>query len=206
MIKFHDAARDHGLASGLRALYVEWAGTGVPTGAAGHAVVPADPAYLGLHPLLTVPLGDDALVAVRPGEAGSDADPDWLTGVSWIRLGNSRWLLRHVTAHLTSRRIGTEVLLHQQLVKGMVADALIEQLEAEALLDGAHTATAAVAAQANARVLTADRVLLRLLGASGFVAGPASHSAWASELLANVYVGACATLADPSQEASNDRA
>jgi hypothetical protein len=183
----HDLARDEGLIAGLRALAEELAPGGVPFGPSGHAVLPTDAATAGpARRLLTVTIGADAVLAVK-ARAFEPAPAAWLLGLSWLRLGTSRWLLRQGTEHVTSRTVGTESLIQQQMIKGMIADALTEQLEAEALLDG--RTDPAVLIEANARIQTADRMLLRLLGASGFQAGLPSHTCWVSELLADAYVG-----------------
>lgn len=183
----HDIARDEGLITGLRALTEELAPDGVPFGPAGHAVVPSGAsAAAPARRLLTITIEADAVNAVQ----ATTYDPtpaDWLLGVSWLRLGASRQLLRQATDHVTERTVGTERLIQQQMIKGMIAEALTEQLTAEALLDGGTDP--AVLVEANARIQTADRMLLRLLGASGFQSGLPSHTCWVSELLADAYIG-----------------
>jgi hypothetical protein len=183
----HDLARDDGLIVGLRALTEELAPDGVPFGPAGHAVVPSGATAAGrARRLLTITIDADAVHAMKA--TVFDPTPEaWLIGVSWLRLGASRQLLRQATAHVTERTVGTERLIQQQMIKGMIAEALTEQLEAEALLDG--RTDPAVLIEANARIQTADRMLLRLLGASGFQAGLPSHTCWVSELLADAYIG-----------------
>jgi hypothetical protein len=183
----HDLTRDEGLIVGLRALTVELAPCGVPFGSGGHAVLPTDAvtARPGRR-LLTVSIGTDAVHAVKAA-VFEPAPTAWLVGISWLRLGASRWLLRQGTEHVTDRTVGTERLIQQQMIKGMIAEALTEQLEAESLLDG--RTDPAVLIDANARIQLADRMLLRLLGASGFQAGLPSHTCWVSELLADAYIG-----------------
>ncbi len=188
----HDVARTDGLTAGLRALAEQWAPDGVPFGPAGHAILPADLAPAGpAQRLRTITIGADTVHTVKadPVRGGPFrcASTAWLLGVSWLRLGASRWLLRHATDHVSGRTVGTESLLQQQMVKGMIAEALTEQLEAEALLDG--RTDPAVLIEANTRIQVADRMLLRLLGASGFAAGQPSHTCWVSELLADAYIG-----------------
>jgi hypothetical protein len=183
----HDVARDEGVIAGLRALTEELAPDGVPFGPAGHAVVPSGAATVGhARRLLTIAIDADAVHAMRA--TVFDRTPEtWLLGVSWLRLGASRQLLRYATDHVTERTVGTERLIQLQMVKGMIAEALTEQLEAEALLDG--RTDPAVLIEANARIQAADRMLLRLLGASGFQTGLPSHTCWVSELLADAYIG-----------------
>lgn len=203
-LELHDLARDTGLATGLRALQEAIAPAGVPYGPAGHVVLlagtPCADAGQRCQPEQTgaITLGADVLLIGRrpPGEAVSDEAatrlPDrrsWAIGISWVRLGTSRWLLRHCVAHARDRQVGDGSLLQQQLVIGAVADALIEQLEAQSLLAGGADPDATLLAEVNAAIVTADRLALGLLGASGFQECLPSLTAWASELLADAYIG-----------------
>jgi hypothetical protein len=184
----HDLARDRGLIAGLRALADDLAPCGVPFGPSGHAVLPTDAVTAGpARRLLTITIGADAVHAMKAAAMFEPTPVAWLLGVSWLRLGASRLLLRQATDHVTNRSVGSERLIQQQMIKGMIAEALTEQLEAEALLDG--RTDPAVLIDANARIQNADRMLLRLLGASGFQAGLPSHTCWVSELLADAYIG-----------------
>lgn len=191
--RFHDLAQESGLAAGLRALAEQFSHDTTTFGPSGHALVLADPATAAATAaalLFTVELGADAVMALRlPRGTGTECSPQWAAGICWVRLGASRWLLRHCVAHARMRRIGQDSLLQQQIAQATVAEALTEQLEAEALLDGGGIPGAAVLAQAHARIQAADRIALPLLGASGFQAGLPSHTAWVSELLADVYPG-----------------
>ena len=183
----HAVARDAGLLTGLRALVAALAPDGVPFGPAGHAVLPAGADTVAPARLLrTITIDGGELHAVAASLV-EPAPAAWSVGVSWLRLGASRWLLRQATEHVAGRTVGTEQLIAQQMVKGMIAEALTEQLEAEALLDGATDH--AVLIDANARIQAADRTLMRLFGASGFRTGPASATCWVSELLADAYIG-----------------
>lgn len=185
--RIHDLARDHGLIAGLRALAEHLAPDGVPFGPAGHAVLPAHTEAAGpARRLLTVTIDTDAVHAVRAATP-EPAPAVWAVGVSWLRLGASRWLLRLATDHVHTRTVGGAPLVQQQMIKGMIADALTEQLTAEGLLDG--RTDPAILTGANAAIQAADRILLRLLGASGFQAGLPSHTCWVSELLADAYIG-----------------
>ncbi len=194
----YEIARDDGMVAALRALGQEMTPGVLPFGPGGHAVVPADWPTASLQSanppelMFSVPLGEDQIAVVRRRAAPSDTEdmcPAFTAGICWVRLGVSRWLLAHAVAHAQRRKVGDESLLAQQMVKAMVADALTVQLEAEALLDGDAAPSPAILAGASARILEADRIALRLLGASGFTAGVASHTAWVSELLADAYLG-----------------
>jgi hypothetical protein len=202
----YEIARHDGVAAALRALGEDMTPGALPFGPGGHAVVPAgwpagDPQSASPPELMfTIALGEDRIAVVRrqaapAGPAGErhahpeGTCPRFTAGICWLRLGTSRWLLAHAVSHAQQRKVGEEPLLGQQLVKAMVADTLTAQLQAQALLDGDAAPSAAVLAQASALILAADRIALRVLGASGFTAGLASHTAWVSELLADAYLG-----------------
>lgn len=194
----YEIARDDGVVAALRALGEELTPDTLPFGPGGHAVMPAgwptdgprsaNPCEL----MFSVALDEDRVAVVRRRGSPSDPDdtcPGFAAGICWVRLGASRWLLAHAVANARRRKVGDEILLRQQMVMAMVADALSVQLEAEALLDGDAAPGPAILAEASARILAADRIALRLLGAGGFTAGLASHTAWVSELLADAYLG-----------------
>jgi hypothetical protein len=194
----YEIARDDGVVAALRSLGEEMTPGVLPFGPGGHAVVPAD--WLTAGPrsanppelMFSVALDDDHVAVMRRRGSPNDPDgtsPGFTAGICWLRLGASRWLLTHAVANAQRRKVGDESLLRQQMVMAMVADALSVQLEAEALLDGDAAPGPAVLAEASARILAADRIALRLLGAGGFTAGVASHTAWVSELLADAYLG-----------------
>jgi hypothetical protein len=65
-----------------------------------------------------------------------------------------------------------------------VADVLIEQLEVHAALTGMD---APGLAHLHQQITVADRALLRLLGAAGFLADGAGETAYRSEVLAEAY-------------------
>jgi hypothetical protein len=164
--------------------------SGLPYGAGGHAVVPnallagrSDPGETVR--VLRVGAGD--WVALRhPARPG--ASDDWRLGLVWLRLGNSRWLLEQCLGYLSGRSAGDVPLVHQQLVRGHLADVATDQMIVHTLLAGAGPADIAAAVDDLHDYLTrADRTLLRLLGASGFLSDGPGQSALLSELLADVY-------------------
>lgn len=202
-------AREEGLAPALALLCHEALPGMVPCGPGGHAVVPTEVAASasrvwqggrvsdraeGEEEVLstTTPLGG-ALVALRhrPGgrtEVAGRRDV-WETGLVWLRLGLSESLLDTCVRHLDGRACGDSTVLRQQLVKGEVADVLIEQLEVHAVLTGvdAQDLDSVRLAHLRDQITVADRALLRLLGASGFLAGGAGEVAYLSEVLAEAY-------------------
>ncbi|MET7699167.1 hypothetical protein [Streptomyces sp. NPDC005485] len=152
------------------------------------------------------------LAVLRPGEGDADAvagsvspsaSRDWSTGLAWLRLGVSERLRDASIAYLALRQVEGTSLLMQQMVKGALADVLIEHLEIEGFLDDLADGIDRVAVplgprppidereltRLQAQITRADRTLLRLLGAHGFTAEGPGMTAHASELLADVYCG-----------------
>lgn len=148
------------------------------------------------------------LAVLRPGEGDADfgAGPvsqDWGTGLAWLRLGVSERLRDASIAYLAARQVEGTSLLMQQMVKGALADVLIDHLEIEGYLDDLADGVDRVAVplgphppmdehelvRLQAQITRADRALLRLLGAHGFTAEGPGMTAYASELLADAYCG-----------------
>ncbi|WP_053716695.1 hypothetical protein [Saccharothrix sp. NRRL B-16348] len=122
-------------------------------------------------------------------------------GLVWLRLGLSEALRETCMRYLNGRRTGNTTLLQQQMVKSTVADGLIEHLEVRAVLTGvdAGELPGVILAHLHARITAADRWLVNLLGASGYLVGGPGQVAHLSELLAEAYVPAPTT--DPAWDA-----
>jgi alkylation response protein AidB-like acyl-CoA dehydrogenase len=129
---------------------------------------------------------------LRPAGAGWDllraagADnrpPGWVAALGRLRLGLSEWLLDQAIAHLRDRATGGAPLIQQQLVRGNLADAVIIQQEVLGML-----AADVPGAYPHGRLTEADRITLRLLGASGFLSDGPGQLAYLSELLADAYL------------------
>ncbi len=86
--------------------------------------------------------------------------------------------------YLAARTVGSERLLDQQLVRADLADAGTDLAELRALLTGPVPADLT---WVHRRLTAIDRTLLRLLGASGFLAAGPGRRAAIAELLADVY-------------------
>jgi hypothetical protein len=108
----------------------------------------------------------------------------WLTGLAWMRLGASERLLHHTARYLAGRSDGNGPLLRRSVLESDLAEAQLELLEVCATLDREAGSIALVHAQLG----RADRGLLRLLGASGFVAERPGQEAYLVELLTHVHV------------------
>jgi hypothetical protein len=199
-------ARTAGLAPALTVLCEEVLPGLLPCGPAGHAVAPAGLAAAADRIWLAGAVSDRAdgtettlSTVALPGGAVTllchqplaptepvDDDTAWALGLVWVRLGLSEGLLDACVRHLGGRTTGDSTVLHQQLVKGAIADVLIEHLEVRAVLTGTDL-TATALAHLQAQLTLADRALLRLLGASGFLAGGPGEVAHVSELLAEAH-------------------
>ncbi|MFD5466896.1 hypothetical protein ACFWIQ_29320 [Kitasatospora sp. NPDC127059] len=217
-------ARTDGLVPALTLLSRALSPGAPPRGPRGHAVVPRElldgygdlpaeeapgplPGLAVLHPAPAprTPAGPDPDPGLDPDPGSDRADPGprpWDTGLAWLRLGHSERLREACVAYLDARRVEGTSLLLQQLVKGALADALIEQLEIAGVLDDlaeadgecdpcspAHPLDTRALARLQAQITEVDRALLRLLGAHGFTAEGPGREAYASELLADVYCG-----------------
>ncbi|MFJ3214687.1 hypothetical protein ACIPLC_01995 [Kitasatospora sp. NPDC086801] len=204
------SARNDGLVPALTLLSRALSPGVAPRGPRGHAVVPRE--LLGEF----AESGDDedgdggpdpvpGLAVLGPVDAtrapaGPDAH-DWGTGLAWLRLGASERLREACLAYLATRQVEGSSLLLQQLVKGALADVLIDHLEIEGVLDDlaegpddspltpGRPLDGPALARLQAQITQADRALLRLLGAYGFTAEGPGRAAYASELLADVYCG-----------------
>ncbi|WP_433273335.1 DUF2786 domain-containing protein [Actinosynnema sp. CS-041913] len=210
----HRAAREEGLAPALTVLRSLVLPGLLPCGPGGHAVVPQEVAA-GAHRVwldgvtvdrsatgestvdsIDLPGGTVVLLRHGIGDRGTDVHAEqrasWALGLVWLRLGLSEALRETCMRYLNGRRTGSTTLLQQQMVKSTVADGLIEHLEVRAVLTGADAGglPEVILSHLHARVTAADRWLVNLLGASGYLTGGPGQVAHVSELLAEAYVRA----------------
>ncbi|MBW6436420.1 hypothetical protein KZ829_22015 [Actinoplanes hulinensis] len=202
-------ARSRGLAAAIAELHGTLPGRVLPCGPTGCCVLPEpalhDPslAWTGatvtavdpaaVERLGTVDTPDGPLAAIRyrgePDPDGGQAPrTEWLAALAELRLGLSEALLDTTMAHLGDRRSGDTVLLLQQMIKGALADAVTEQLEVRVALTGTPPPPDMLAGL-HRQITMTDRMLLRLLGASGFTADGPGLTVNASELLADAWIG-----------------
>lgn len=204
----HGVARYEGVAPALTVLMTSVLPDLLPCGPSGHAVVP-DPVAAGARGVwvhgatgVRVSSRETTLSAFEPpggrvralATGGTTAGDDgrraaFALGLVWLRLGLSEALRADCVDHLGRRRTGDSYVLQQQLVKGIVAGVLAEQLEVRAVLTDAGPGDIAAAAldDLQRRITLADREQIRLLGASGFLTGSPGTTVQVSELLADVY-------------------
>ncbi|MFR9731938.1 DUF2786 domain-containing protein [Saccharopolyspora sp. MS10] len=176
-------ARQEGLAPALAGLHAELSPRAPHHGPTGFAVVPAELAGGGAERTERLPGGAVAVLRGRPG-----AEPEgWGEAVVWLRLGCSEALREAAVRYLGERTSGDSALLHRQLVRAQLAEALTGQLEVRAVLGRDEPRTAGDLTHAHDRLGAADRGLARLLGASGYLLGGPGHVADVSALLAAAY-------------------
>ncbi|PDP86499.1 hypothetical protein CQJ94_16750 [Glycomyces fuscus] len=130
------------------------------------------------------------LARLDPPDDAWSPSPEWLVGVASIRLGLSLWLRDQAVARLRRRKAGGTALVHQQLVRSDLAQAATEQTMAESLLEGPMELPEVLTASSRAsrHLTSADRTLLRLFGASGFLDVGPGQVAYLSELIADAYL------------------
>ncbi|KXK58493.1 hypothetical protein AWW66_29495 [Micromonospora rosaria] len=149
--RYRPVAYADGPAAALRLLHATTSPGVLPVGPGGHALVPADieaacdryatgagprPRAGVRHDLLDrVPVGADALIAVRVPGGGPPPHDTWTAGLLWLRLGLAERSLAHAVAHLRGRSVAGTVTLNLPMVRGMVADAAAGLAEAHALLE-----------------------------------------------------------------------
>src|SRR4051812_43287675 len=171
------AARDSGVADALTAAY-RALGANLHVGPRGHALAPAavlDAAVRTCPDEPRDPSGERRLdlppdleglgiVALRCGPGiGTVCCAAFLTELTWLRFGLSHALLDSATGFARTRSVGGKPLLHQQLVKGALADVLIDLAAIDADLSDAPDD--ARLTDLHAVLTRVDRALLRLMGA-----------------------------------------
>ena len=192
--RYRRTARHDGLVPALSLLCETVCDGTPPRGPGGHVVALAGMAGTDTEDVMaTITVEGGTIIATRSpaGPSGRTPWEAWALGVACLRFGLSERLLDAVLAHLGGRTVGDAKLLHQQMVKGGVAEAVIEQLEIETMLAGATPGDLddGVLAGLNAQITETDRMLLRLLGAVSFLADGPGQVARVSELIADVYFG-----------------
>ncbi|WP_326799660.1 acyl-CoA dehydrogenase family protein [Streptomyces sp. NBC_01808] len=181
-------------------------------GPGGHAVLPLAAAEApGGAPVATLEFASGDLGVWRDARHRDGTTGPWATGVLWIRLGLTEQLLRTAADYLAGRRVGGEVLADIASVRTTLGEAAADLLEARLLLehgpdDGVPgTAGSAPpgesaagpdrrpasgpegASRASEALVRAQRAVLRLLGAAGYLDAGPGRLARAVDLLADVH-------------------
>jgi hypothetical protein len=99
-----------------------------------------------------------------------------------------RHTLEHTVAHLGGRTSAGETLLTKQLVGGQLADVGLRLSEDAALPPARRHGDRPATWRTHQRLVAVGRDLLRLLGASGFLADGPAGDLHAAEVVGNVYL------------------
>lgn len=159
--------------------------------AAGLALVldGVDPAAApGRFAAVVSPLGEITYVESEPQKSSNRTDlNETCAHLVNVRLGVTRRLLDYAVERLAGRFVGGEPTIRKQLVLGTVADA-VTAVEALRQLSQPPYPSAAALADAHDQITGLDWEIIKLLGASGFVAGGPADQVRLSELVANCWV------------------
>jgi hypothetical protein len=155
-----------------------------PTGLvlASHDKIPDAP----VHPLNRFGLAFRRAAAEERATAPATTDR-FAAGLLALHRELLRRTLDHAVVHLGSRTSGGGDLLSKQLVQAGLADVAIVLAEEEAALD-AGGGDPPLRWRSHRRLTAAGRVLLRLLGASGFLADGPGGELYLAEAAGNVYL------------------
>lgn len=99
-----------------------------------------------------------------------------------------RKTLRHALCHLDGRTSGGTTLLSRQLVQGQLADVAMALSVEEAMPPARREADPPARWRSHQRMVAAGRELVRLLGASGFLADGPAGDLYLAEVAGNVYL------------------
>jgi hypothetical protein len=176
-------------------------------GPAGHAIAPAAVAesarevWLGGSAYRRADLRETDLTtpaAARAGVAGlrfegagpvPARDPAGFVPSLWLRFGLSVRLRSQTISHLKQRRAGDTLLLHQQMIKGQLADAAVGHLLTETTLAeaGGPDTDIMTLLELHDSLTAIGHELLKLLGATGFLSDGPGEDQYLSELIADLY-------------------
>ncbi len=176
-------------------------------GPAGHAIAPAAVvesarevwlggiAYprtdLGETDLTTPAVARAGLTGVRFTGAGTVPAGDLVALVAplWLRFGLSVRLRSQTLKHLAQRRAGDTLLLHQQMIKGQLADVAVGHLLVETTLGatGGPDTDVRTVLELHGSLTGIDHELLKLLGATGFLGDGPGADQYVSDLVADLY-------------------
>jgi hypothetical protein len=208
------AERDGALAA-LAALHRAVGPETLYCGPAGHVIAPAAVAesarevWLGGIAYQRADLRETDLTtpaAARAGVTGlrftgagpvPAGDPAGIVPSLWLRFGLSVRLRSQTLSHLKQRRAGDTLLLHQQMIKGQLADVAVGHLLAETTLAAAGGPDTDTDTDTDTDIMTLldlhdaltaiDHELMKLLGATGFLEDGPGADQYLSDLVADLY-------------------
>jgi hypothetical protein len=141
----------------------------------------------GLPPDPLVLLGLGVASAGPESVSGAAADR-FAAGLLDLHRELLRQTLLQVIDHLAARTSGGSSLLAKQLIQGELADIAMRIAEDEAMPAGRRAASRVARWQAHRQFVILGRRLLRLLGASGFLADGPAASLHLAEVAGSVYL------------------
>lgn len=160
------------------------------TGPGGHRWVPPGEPVTGTPRPAPVDLAGWQVVREDAAEV---VPTTWLAGLARVRLDMSARLFGDALTYLSGRRAGGDPLLHQQLMKGAVADVEAEHELLRATLTGldvqSQPPTPAAVGMLHLGITAVDALVLQTAGAAGYLRRGPAGAAYVSELLADTYLG-----------------
>ncbi|HEX6527337.1 MAG TPA: hypothetical protein VF070_46100 [Streptosporangiaceae bacterium] len=127
-------------------------------------------------------------IASAGGEPDSAATDRFVVGLLDLHRDLLRQTLRQVITHLEARTSGGTTLLDKQLIQGELADIAMSLSEDEAMPADRRATSPQARWEAHQRFVVLGRRLLRLLGASGFLADGPGASLHLAEVTGSVYL------------------
>lgn len=121
--------------------------------------------------------------ATEPGAADGFA-----VGLLALHRDLLRRVLRHAMSHLDARESDGASLQSRQLVQGQFADIAMALSTEEAMPPTRREADPSARWRSHQRMVAASRELVRLLGASGFLADSPAADLYLAEVAGNVYL------------------
>ncbi|UED82955.1 acyl-CoA dehydrogenase family protein [Streptomyces profundus] len=179
--------RTEGFAAGL-ALALDGAGADAAPGRL--AALPSDAVPAGAPVVPHRLAGREGVSFVRrtgPRSLAESEGTALAARLAAARLGVTQRLRERAVAHLATRVSGGEPTIRKQLVRGVLADALVtvETVRRTLVVAGDLAGTVA---ECHHRLSELDWELTKLLGASGFVGPRAANTVFVARLTANCWV------------------
>lgn len=117
-----------------------------------------------------------------------DAADQFAAGLLALYRDLLRRALRHAICHLDGRTSGGSSLLSRQLIQGQLADVAMALSMEETMPSARREADRPARWRSHQRMVAAGRELVRLLGASGFLADSPAADLYLAEVAGNVYL------------------
>jgi hypothetical protein len=127
--------------------------------------------------------------ATSAGSAGPAGDAEeFARGLLALHRDLLRRALQHAMGHLDGRTSAGTTLLSRQLIQGQLADIAMALSAEDAMPPALREGDALARLRSHRRMAAAGRDLVRLLGASGFLADGPAGDLYLAEVAGNVYL------------------